>query len=232
MTERFNNTEALKTALDTYLDLLANSISSDEEAAATPAFSDSFERRMDRLFRRERRFYFYWINTAAKRVACILILLFLAAVTTTFSAEALRESFIRFIINTFKEGTTISTINQPSANESLIPQLPAYLPHDLSLVTDSSDEISVIRLYETPDKNYNLYFMQQPINEFSVTINTEGVAYQKIIIAEKYEGIITNNAGINILTFSTPDYGFLINTNLPQEELLKIAESIPFDLLS
>ncbi len=201
-----------------------------EEDMRRIELSDHLEKRMNRLLYHQKQFYFGLVNTVAKRVACILLVIFLAATTVTFSVESLRETVINFIIETFEKGSTIlfSKNGGDVSNEIqfVTPKLPSYIPEGYELVVDLSDEIEVCLIYEGEGEN-SFQFLQ--FSEGSKrTVNTEGVVYKTIRILNIYEGIAFQNKGENYLIFNDNEYMYLITGSLSEEELLKIAESIPF----
>ena len=65
-------------------------------------FSDKFTRKMNKLIGRQRKPYYQMINTASKRVACIFIVIFIAAFTTIMSVSALRNAFKDFFMSIFQ----------------------------------------------------------------------------------------------------------------------------------
>lgn len=70
------------------------------EEAIDHCFSQLFEKRMAKLIRRERAPYRKWLNTAAKRVAA-LILALCALTAGLASVDAIREPVIRFFTEVF-----------------------------------------------------------------------------------------------------------------------------------
>lgn len=219
----------LQKAFERYHTALAVALPGEEELC-TVTISEKTERRMARLFYHQKHFYYKWINTAAKRVACILIALFLAATVTTASVEALREGFIRFVVETFEKGSTIwfskedeSALTYPT----ITPKIPTYLPEGYRLVADMSDEIELNMIYEGQGTE-NISYQQQPKGS-KTTVNTEGVNYEKIYVKNSYEGIIFQNVGSWFLIFNDGEYMYTIIGTVSEEEIIKIAESIPFE---
>ena len=159
-----------------------------------------------------------------------MIALFLAATVTTASVEALREGFIRFIVETFEKGSTIwfSKDDEDALTyQPITPKIPTYLPEGYHLVADMSDEIELNMIYEGHGTE-NISYQQQP-KDSKLTVNTEGVSYKKIVISESYEGIIFQNKGNTFLIFNDNEYMYSIIGTVSQEEIIKIAESIPFE---
>lgn len=226
MNPKFQTSDALRSACGVYLELLGRSLPSEEKLAPITSISDSLEQRVEKLFQQEKKFYFYWLNTTAKRVACILVILFMAVVTTTFSVEALRDPFIQFIVETFEKGSRLLFPTDSKEDQPITPLLPSYIPKGFSLSHDMSDDVSVILHYQNEEEQ-TFSFTQWP--DGTVTdLNTEDVSCEKLLIAEKYEGLTFCNDGIVYLSFATEQYLFNLEGTISAEELLKIAESIPF----
>jgi hypothetical protein len=59
-------------------------------------FSERFNKRMTKLINSQKRAYYYLINTAAKRVAIIFVVI-LTMFTAAFSVKAIREPIIKFV---------------------------------------------------------------------------------------------------------------------------------------
>lgn len=89
-------------------------------------FSERFNKRMAKLINSQKKAYYYLINTAAKRVAIIFVLI-LTMFTAAFSVKAIREPIIEFVKQIYEtfihysvEGDTIDKITK----EYSITQLP------------------------------------------------------------------------------------------------------------
>ena len=221
----FQNDRLLRDAFSLYHTLLCQYLPSQDELRSIP-LSEKFQKRMERLIHQQKKFYYHWINTAAKRVACILLLLALAATTVTFSVEALREPFLRFVVETFEKGSRLIFPADSAEDQPIEPMLPAYIPDGFSLNLDMSDQFSVFLLYKNADGK-EISFMQQSTNGTTIGLNTEGITPKKIMILHTYEGLIFTHEEEANLTFSTDEYVFNLTGTLSEEELLKIAESIP-----
>ena len=92
---KLNDTAVLKTALEQYNRLLCAALPGKEELEGL-VFSPRFETRMAKLIRRQKRFYYPFVNTAAKRAACILAVILLT-LSGLFSVKSIRDSFAAFL---------------------------------------------------------------------------------------------------------------------------------------
>lgn len=213
----------IKEAFVLYHDLLCAALPKKEELQAIHP-SEKFNQRMAKLLRRQQKFYYNWVNTVAKRVACVLIILFLAAATTTFSVEAFREPFLRFITETFEKYTEIFF---PEDEEETLfePTLPTYIPERFRLVSDASNEDSVMLIYADSTQN-SLIITQHPKGTH-LAVDNEEVTYERLMIHKIYEGIYSEKYDEGYLVFANDDYLYEIAGDLTKDEILMIAESIP-----
>lgn len=104
-------------------------------------------------------------------------------------------------------------------------KLPNYIPEGYVKGEEyGSDDYYQVG-YNTVD-NSNIIIFSQTVNTGATAqANTQGVDYEKIYI-NKCEGLFWSNKGYNSVIFSTDKYIFTVETTLPREELIKIAESI------
>lgn len=89
-------------------------------------FSDKFTRKMNKLIGRQRKPYYQMINTASKRVACIFIVIFIAAFTTIMSVSALRNAFKDFFMSIFSDHSEISA--NVESNEAALDTIQYNVP--------------------------------------------------------------------------------------------------------
>lgn len=126
-----------------------------EEDLQEIEISPQTERRIERLIRRQKHFYYNWINTVAKRVACIVAAILLAAALLTAGVEGLREAFVNFVVEVFEKGSTIFFF-QKEANRAevtpVVPKIPSYLLESIIFKktchkTPSSNDLLYERVY-------------------------------------------------------------------------------------
>lgn len=114
-------------------------------------FSERFNKRMTKLINSQKKAYYYLINTAAKRVAIIFVLI-LTMFTAAFSVKAIREPIIKFVKQIYEtfihysvEGETIDKITE---EYSL-----TYVPEGFKQTDIVQDEYSIITFYENSSRN-------------------------------------------------------------------------------
>ncbi len=78
-----------------------------DENSIDHTFSKNFEKQMDKLIKSQRKTYYVLLNTAAKRVAVILVVC-LVILTATFSIKAFREPTVNLIKKVYSTFTHYS----------------------------------------------------------------------------------------------------------------------------
>ncbi len=209
----------IREAFADYHDLLDDAIPWEEVGATT--VSKELDARMEKLFGKRQHFYYRFVNTAAKRVACILAAVLLAATVTTASVEALREGVVHFVVDLFDQRTTITL---PGDQLPIVPREPAYIPEEYHLASHTGNLHTLIRLYQ--GKGYNNFQYSQHPKGTDITVYTENTDYRTVTVAGQYEGILFENFGELFLIFNDGEYMYAVIGTLSEEEAFRIAESI------
>lgn len=89
-----------------------------DESSIEHTFSAKFEKKMSKLLKAQKNLYWYFYNTASKRVAIVFAVLVML-VTTACSVEEIREPMVNFIKKVYEtfieytyEGDTVSSITK------------------------------------------------------------------------------------------------------------------------
>ena len=122
----FSNTvdQKLKAAFELYSENFCNTLPSEKELKSV-TFSSDFEEKMQKLLKKQKKPYYYMINTIGKKIAIIILALLITLTATTFSVKALREAVLEFIrelnftTETFDTHTkiTITDTDEPISKE-------------------------------------------------------------------------------------------------------------------
>lgn len=190
---------------------------------------DELEAKMQKLIARERKFYYYWLNTVGKRVAAIILVILLSFTTITFSVRALREPVIRFIVETFEKFSNVVFVNDKSEEDLIVDFtfekiMPTYIPKEYKLDSDFEFDNAYQAMYVNNSNSTIIY--SQYINDDSISqANTENVVYENITI-NNADAIFYSNKGTNTVMVSGERYIFTVEGTIEKEELLKIVESI------
>lgn len=189
-------------------------------------FSPGFEKRMKKLVKRRDRPYYRMINTAAKRVACIIGILLIASFSTIMSVSALREAFKDFFINILERFSIVRTAeneNVPSSVEDLYEitdGLDGYI-----IIYSEQDSISNNIIYQN-DQNNTIDFSQYVKSEFDIAVNTEGADIAAIEINDKEAMFYEDNNGYKNILWDNGDYIIIISSDIGKDILIEIAKSV------
>ena len=211
-------------AFELYNKRLCESLPTDEELKDI-TFSENFENKMKKLISAQQKSYFYLINTVGKRVAIILLTLFISLTATTFGVKAIRESVIKFITETFEKFTAVSVENEGAdAQVEIIKMAPRYIPEGYFLDVETQSNLFYRVIYSNIDNSVIDYM--QTINFGAVAnVNTEDIEHEKIII-NTFEGMKYVKNGINTVVFADENYLYTIQGQVSFDELIKMADSI------
>ena len=110
-------------------------------------FSSYFEERMEKLIERQKKTYFKIINTAVKRVACIIVAILILA-GTVISVDALREGIKNFFIEVYEKFSTIvfekSNLN---STEITVCYDPKYIPDGYIVIDEKKSTFDYIKVF-------------------------------------------------------------------------------------
>ncbi len=211
--------EKIRKAFEEYHQQLDASI--DQAEVEKMVLSAETEQKMERLLDRQKQFYYSFINTAAKRVACVLVAVLLAVTVTTFSVEALREGFVHFVVEMFDGGSSVEMPGEPS-NQA--PKKLSRIPNGYTLVSKTENEQTMICLYEGAN-HQNFQFSYHPKGT-NITVYTENTDYRDVTVGKKHEGILFENCGERFLIFNDGHYMYAIIGTLSEEETLALADTL------
>ena len=216
-------------ALDLYCIEFCKTLPTNEELSDI-TLSEEFERKMQKLIDRQKKFYFNWFNTVGKRVAAIILVILLSFTTITFSVRALREPFVRFIVETFEKFSNVMFVNDKTEQDIIVDfvlekVVPSYIPDKFTEESIFEDESGFQTVYISNDGSQSIMVMQIVNDEAIVQTNTENVVYENILV-NNYPAIYYSNKGTNTIVISGEQYIFTVEGTIEKEELLKIVESI------
>lgn len=187
-------------------------------------FTEKFEKKMQKLIKSQKKPYYNMTNSVGKRFACVIaavIILF----TMMMSVSAIREPFIKFIVETFDKYSAIYFAEKPTqATKPFERIIPEYIPDGFEITTDSNYDI--YSFIEYKNETGNIFTLQQRYcDENHMLIDTENAQPQKILINNE-EAIYYEKSDTKYLVFAKEEYCFILIGNLEKEEIIKIAESI------
>ncbi len=192
-------------------------------------FSPRFEKRMERMIRDHEKFYYFWFNTIAKRVAMVALLVVLGLAVTTFSVKAWRESLIDFVVEFFETFAIVRVEHEEVQVPATIPPVePTYIPEGFIGKEISKDELVFSKTYYdySGKQRGEFSYRQSVIIDGGIHIDMEDVDYRTITI-NGYEGVVRFKLGSTAILFATEKCVFSVSGTIDETELIRIAESIP-----
>lgn len=211
-------------AFELYNKKLSDSLPTDEELKDIK-FSKTFENKMEKLIRAQKKSYFYLINTVGKRAAVIILAIMISLTATTFGVKAIRESVIKFITETFEKFTAVSVEdNEIDTQVELVKTIPQYIPDGYTLESEM-ESVGFYRVIYSSLGNSTIDYMQKVNVGTIANVNTEDIEYDKINI-NSFDGIRYVKNGINTVVFANGTYLYTIQGQISFDELIKMAESI------
>lgn len=204
-----------------------NYIEFSEETIIQHTFSKRFERKMARLIRQQKSFYFPMIRTPIRRTVTIMVTVIIILSTTVISVSALREAFIRFITEVFNTHTEVQTIQDDTAPKGF---------EDIYVITNIPDGFEIVfqndNIEETPvliteyqNGQEYIIFSQYIKSCYDINVNTEGYEMERIDINGN-EGFKIDMVDNFYITWDNGDYILIISGNIGEIALIDMAYSV------
>lgn len=133
-------------------------------------FSPEFERKIEKLIRKEKTFFWHFVNTASKRVAVIAVVLVMLF-TTACSMEAIREPIVRFLIEVYESFTEYRFEGEKSGTITKEYTM-TTVPEGYEETDYLKDEVGITTTYENSYGNM-IRFSQTITDETYLSIDGE-----------------------------------------------------------
>lgn len=139
-------------------------------------FSDSFNRKMDKLIARRRKAYYPIIKTTGRRVAAGLVAAALMGTVTVAAYEPARTLFKEFFIDRFVHHDTVKSVQNketPIRNE-IEKEYRINVPADFDEISENSVNTNELieRIYVSPDDKV-IRFQQQIASKYVMEVDNE-----------------------------------------------------------
>ena len=198
------------------------------EGNSAHEFSPAFEKQMKKLIResQKKQFPTYRAKGFRSKIRIAILVAVLVCAATMFSVGAFRTSIANFFFDL--EGES-SNVQFGDVAESISTEFNKYLP------TYSPEGFFVETVQETPKKsiyiqfsngNNEFYDLQCNIDVSNVSVDTEDGKITKTKINNADVTISERESRITAV-YTVNDIFYSIIGNIPQEEIIKIMESIP-----
>lgn len=188
-------------------------------------FSQRHDKKMQKLFKRQRKPYFKLISTAGRRAACIALAIVMLS-ASAMSVKAVRETFFAFVTSVFSDHQVISTDTDSNGGypKTIEEQYRiTSLPDGYKQAYRQSTETMVDIPYYSADSR--ILFVQHTKDSFSITFtddakiedctDSDGQKYQ--VVRAGYESVYIWDNG---------RYIFEITGSLDRDKMLKICRSV------
>jgi hypothetical protein len=190
-------------------------------------FSDEFNRKMDTLINRQKKPYYKMINTFVKRVACVIVAVFIASFTTIMSVSALRNAFKDFFMSIFSDHSEISAGVDSSDTFPTTIQSDYNITYDLSnykIIYEEYDELSRNISYQKD--NIVIDYFQYVKSEYDMGLNTEDAEISTITVDDTEAIYYLDNNDYSNIIWDNGEYIIMISSNIGKNELINIANSV------
>ena len=218
----------LREAVEQYYVEYFDEVSSNEELNKDITFTPEFEIKMQKIVNSYKKSYYRFISTTARKVASILLIVFIS-LGITMSVKAFREPVVRFFIEVYEKFSTVTF--QPEEKEELPPPTiieqyfePSYLPEGYVEVSRNDFE-NIIQIEYENESGEIMSFFQMTMENRKMSIDTEGTESKEIMVNDNV-GIFSSNKGNNTILWDDGQYAYFISTVSVEETILEIAKSL------
>ena len=217
----------MQTKFELALSVLTEHFLSDLPPITDTEFSKKFKRRMQKLIKRWEKPYYILINTAAKRVACIIVGIIIAVTALTMSARALLPDVWNIFTTWFDEYMSVGFNSEAASDSGSIEEImvPKYVPEGLEI----SEEFGTLSSYTTLFESDGVLACELIQYSYKVTLLYDDDSPIRNVSILQYNGILSTSNESHYLTWEDGKYYYVITdyySSLSDGELIAIAESI------
>lgn len=188
-------------------------------------FSPKFEKEMSKLIKRREKPYYKMINTFGKRAACFTVGILVASSLTIMNVDALREAFIKFVVNVFEKFSIVQSVDANDSPETIedIYEI-TYDMSKYSVDYEERNEIfyNIIYSNENIIVNYNQWIK----SEYDMLLNTENADIETIMINGHEAIYYMDNHNYHHIIWDNDDYIISLGSNISKTTLIDIADSV------
>lgn len=198
-----------------------------DEKYADIVVTDELNEKINELIKK-RKTPHYFTNRISKKIAVVIMILFIAITTTVVSVDALRETISDFFVEIYEQFSLIvfEEDKNESEFENIQIHLPNYIPNGYKMTVEEVNNLSVFCEYK--NENDILIFEQSIVSGMQIGIDTENT-YVETIFIDDGELLYYENKNEKSIIFYNDSYSYMISGKISKEELIKIAQSISFE---
>ncbi len=185
-------------------------------------FSPEHERKMQKLFKNERRKYnLRRAYSVAGRVACFVLAVAFVMGIAIYNVDAWRTKFLNFFFDKNSPDTEITfTETKQNSYFNDIVNI-GYIPEGFAVTINRTTKNSLFLNFEDGE---NFIQLNMSDADLKTAINTEKGTLENIKI-KNYDGLYIVSNGANVILWNNGVYTFRLAANIEKEELIKTAES-------
>lgn len=189
-------------------------------------FSEGYLKKKEKLIRQQKKVYYPLIKTTGRRIASAIIAAALMGTLTVAAYEPARNAVKDFFMGIFATHSDISAVNEDNDAPETIEAI-YEITYDLSEFDVSFEDYhDYLRTICYSNGQIDINYSQWVKSVFDMSVNTEGTEMSTINIGD-YEAIYyTDNNNYSTVIWDNREYIIVIDTNLSQNELIEIAESV------
>ena len=188
-------------------------------------FSRRHEKKMQKLFKRQRKPYFKLISTTGRRAACVFAAIVVLS-ASAMSVKAVRKTFFDFITSVFSDHQVISTDTGSNdgypktiEEEYRISKLPQGFKQQYHNRTETMVDIP----YYSSDSR--IMFTQFTKDSFEIIFTDEAKTEEFADTdGQKYQVVITEHEKVYI--WDNGRYVFMVSGDLDKETMLDLCRSV------
>ena len=228
----------LKTALSGYLEQEGAKIieeakenNADPDLRISPEERERFYKLIDAEARKKKlREHRKRSKRILNRAAIIFLVVLVGFGTCMLTVDAFRAKFLNMFISQKGDYAVIGVDSSETPDDSDLPEwasLPTYIPEGFTIASNTViGKVDVYTDYVNKKDNLSISFIQRPLSELSLHIDTEDLDLYEELKIKGEDGILTRKDGFYTLTWKGKEYFFVISAQLSEDEVIKIAESV------
>lgn len=191
-------------------------------------FSMCFNQNMVKLISFSTKPYFRYVNTIGKRLAAILIALFILTSTTAFCVESIHEPIINFIVNTYEKFSSI-VFDKKDLAEPLPKTIEqvyelTFTPDGYAVTDTETSSTDRLTVYSNRSGD-EILFEQYIVEATRIGLDTENGTWEKLEVNSN-EALFLSNKGNSVLVWTQDGYGYQISGRIDKDTLFKMAKSM------
>lgn len=160
-----------------------------------------------------------------KRWVAILAAVIMA-ITMAMSVSAVRQTVYQFVSEVYEKYSQIffsqSSSSSQAGSHGFEAYIPSYIPEGFKLVNKEKNDMLIMEYDKGKDF---ISYSQEPIENVSAHINTEGVKIKNMEVHGLHAKYYSNQGIQNIIWYDD-NYMYVVSSTLDQKTVLKIAESV------